>query len=359
MIHHRKRRSSLLSHVARRSHERQQRSRALQRQHEQRQHELEEELRTARDVQQGLLLEAVPHLSGWDISAVSLPARDLGGDLYDFLPVADGIYGVMVGDVSGKGLPAALRMAVARTVFRYQARQQSDPARTLAAANHGVLSEIPQAMVTMLYAVLDLRDGRMRIANAGHTFPVLIQQHITECDVVGLPLGIDGESTYEARDIILEPGDCIVLYSDGVIEMLNEQDAIFSYERLEAVLHQARSLPPRSLIARLLAELRAWSTSQSDDITVVAVRRRFRSIGDELAFTATDVLGSMLRWESLPLPPHDAPVTVWLAHLPVLVDAVRQQVGRGVARELQGQLRIVLESYRPTETRPGAWSDVT
>ena len=88
-----------------------------------RQAEIEQDMRLARDIQQGLLLEAVPRLPGWEISAVSMPARDLGGDLYDFLPLASGWHGIMIGDVSGKGLPAALRMAVARTLFRHAARR--------------------------------------------------------------------------------------------------------------------------------------------------------------------------------------------------------------------------------------------
>src|SRR5690606_6269797 len=104
--------------------------------------ELEQELAMARDIQQGLLLEAAPHLTGWELTAVSLPARTLGGDLYDFLPLGEGVQGIMIGDVSGKGLPAALRMAVARTVFRHEARRDDAPGLTLAAVNRAVLSEI-------------------------------------------------------------------------------------------------------------------------------------------------------------------------------------------------------------------------
>src|SRR5215212_5915828 len=102
-----------------------------------RQSEMQQDLQLARDIQQGLLLEAVPRLFGWEISAVSLPARDLGGDLYDFLPFPDHWHGIMIGDVSGKGLPAALRMAVARTVFRHEARRDQTPGATLACTNRG------------------------------------------------------------------------------------------------------------------------------------------------------------------------------------------------------------------------------
>src|SRR5262245_18382107 len=139
-----------------------------------RQAEIEQDLQMARDIQQGLLLEAVPRLPGWEISAVSLPARDLGGDLYDFLPLADGWHGIMIGDVCDKGLLAALRMAVARTVIRHEARRGESPGPTLAAVNNGVLSEIPHGMVTILYVMLDTQNGRVRIANACHNHPVVI-----------------------------------------------------------------------------------------------------------------------------------------------------------------------------------------
>src|SRR5262249_57026256 len=118
----------------------------------------------AADIQQGLLLEAVPRLPGWEISATSMPARDLGGDLYDFLPLGEFQQGIMIGDVSGKGLPAALRMAVARTVFRHEARRGEAPASTLAAVNRSVLSGIPHGMITMLYATFDTQQGGLTVA---------------------------------------------------------------------------------------------------------------------------------------------------------------------------------------------------
>src|SRR5215212_12121688 len=148
-----------------------------------RQAEIEQDMRLARDIQQGLLLEAVPRLPGWEISAICMPARDLGGDLYDFLPLQDGWQGIMIGDVSGKGLPAALRMAVARTVFRHAARRGDAPGPTLMGTNRGVLSEIPQGMVTMFYAMLDTRSGILRMANAGHNYPVLINGRVSEVEL--------------------------------------------------------------------------------------------------------------------------------------------------------------------------------
>ena len=315
-----------------------------------RQAEIEQELLLARDIQQGLLLEAVPRLPGWEISAVSLPARDLGGDLYDFLPLTGGWHGIMIGDVSGKGLPAALRMAVARTVFRHEARRAQPPGLTLAAVNRGVISEIPQGMVTMLYVMLDTQHGTLRMANAGHNYPVLINGHIHEVELSGLPLGVDGDSDYAETCAMLQPGDTIVLYTDGVVEATNAAGELFGYERLERVLQANEGLKPRALLTALLHELRAWGTNgQADDITIVIIRRRLAQIAAELRSIVGDVLGDERAgqlWSELALPGADAPTSAWAAALPEIVQATQSRYGRGLARELNGQLRSTLEEYR-------------
>jgi sigma-B regulation protein RsbU (phosphoserine phosphatase) len=314
-----------------------------------RQAEIEQELLLARDIQQGLLLEAVPRLPGWEISAVSLPARDLGGDLYDFLPLGNGLQGIMIGDVSGKGLPAALRMAVARTVFRHEARRIALPGETLAAVNRSVMTEIPQGMITMLYATLDTIHGRLHFANAGHNYPVLINGCISEVELSGLPLGVDDESGYDEISTILNPGDTVLLYTDGIVEATNADDEYFGYERLERLLAGAVQ-KPRALVAALLAELRAWSAGgQADDITMVVVRRRLAQLGAELRSIADDVLGAERAaelWQAVALPDHDAGADAWAEHLPELIKAAQTQFGRGLARELNGQLRPALEEYR-------------
>jgi len=315
-----------------------------------RQFEIEQDMRLARDIQQGLLLEAVPRLFGWEISAVSLPARDLGGDLYDFLPFPDHWHGIMIGDVSGKGLPAALRMAVARTVFRHEARRDQSPGATLARTNRAVLSEIPQGMVTMLYARLDTQHGLLNIANAGHNYPVLINGEVSELELSGLPLGVDDESEYTESSAIIHPGDTVVLYTDGVVEASGPNEEIFGYARLEHMLRANAQLKPRALLATLLHELRAWSGSeQADDITMVIIRRRLVSLGAELRGIADDVLGadrSRQLWAILDLPSDEAPKAVWAENLPDLIAMAQSQFGRGLARELHGQLRLALEEYR-------------
>ncbi|HWQ14290.1 MAG TPA: PP2C family protein-serine/threonine phosphatase [Roseiflexaceae bacterium] len=315
-----------------------------------RQAEIERELLLARDIQQGLLLEAVPRLAGWEISAVSLPARDLGGDLYDFLPLGDGWQGIMIGDVSGKGLPAALRMAVARTVFRHEARRGHAPGHTLAAVNRGVISEIPQGMITMLYAMLDTRAGVLRLANAGHNYPVVINGRVCELELTGLPLGVDGDSDYEEVSTVLGPGDTVLLYTDGVVEATNHAEEYFGFERLARLLSERPNMKPRALMQALLHELRTWSASgQADDITVVVLRRRLERLDAELRSIADDVLGperAAQLWAGLDLPSADAPADAWAEALPEVIRVVQGRFGRGLARELNGQLRLALEEYR-------------
>jgi sigma-B regulation protein RsbU (phosphoserine phosphatase) len=315
-----------------------------------RQQELEQELQLARDIQQGLLLEAVPRLPGWELSAISLPARDLGGDLYDFLPARGGCQGIMIGDVSGKGLPAALRMAVARTVFRHEARRGCAPGPTMAGVNRGVLSEIPQGMVTMLYALLDPRTGTLLVANAGHNYPMLLAGEVAELELSGLPLGVDGDSDYEEAGAVIPPGSSVLLYTDGVTEAARPDGEMFGYERLEALANASRGLKPRALVARLLHELRAWGGgTQDDDITVVALRRRLALLGDELRSIADDVLGAERAepfWRELPCAA-DMPVDAWVALLPELLRRAQAGFGRGLARELNQQLRLVIDEYRP------------
>jgi len=315
-----------------------------------RQAEIEHELLLARDIQQGLLLEAVPRLPGWEIHAISLPARDLGGDLYDFLPLGEERHGIMIGDVSGKGLPAALRMAVARTVFRYAARRGATPGPTLADVNRGIIADIPQGMITMLYAVLDLRHGIVQVANAGHHYPLLLNGRVSELELSGLPLGVDGDVDYEEICADIEPGATVMMYTDGVVEATNSSGEYFGYERLERLLIESATLKPRALVARLLHELRAWSDAgQDDDITVVAVRRRFERLADELYSILRDVLGddrAGQAWETLPRPDDHEGADAWTEALPEIVKAVQSRFGRGLARELNAQIRLTLEEYR-------------
>ncbi|WP_298816176.1 PP2C family protein-serine/threonine phosphatase [Chloroflexus sp.] len=317
---------------------------------QQRAREIEQELQLARDIQQGLLLEATPHLPGWEVTAISLPARDLGGDLYDFLSLANGWQGIMIGDVSGKGLPAALRMAVARTVFRHEARRNLDPATTLAAVNLGVLSEIPHGMVTMLYAQLDPRSGVIRCANAGHTFPILIADQVRELEVTGLPLGVDSDSEYTELTATIAPGESLLLYTDGVIEAERPDGHMFGFEQLAELIAAQPQCKPRALAAALVHAVRAWTNSVlSDDVTLVILRRRLLDLGAELRSVIADVIGVErieTLWDTLFADGVPAEAEAWREVLPRLQAQAQASLGRGLTRELMQQVRLTLDDYR-------------
>ncbi|HEY1013274.1 MAG TPA: PP2C family protein-serine/threonine phosphatase, partial [Herpetosiphonaceae bacterium] len=288
-----------------------------------------------------------------EISAVSLPARELGGDLYDFLPLRADRQGIMIGDVSGKGLPAALRMAVARTVFRAEARRGADPGQTLRAVNQVLIEEMPHGMVTLLYAQVNPLNGRIRFANAGHNYPIVIRQQVDEVEVSGLPLGVADMEDYAEEQITLNPGETALFYTDGVVEAMSEQDELFGFARLQELLGTVGHLKPRALMARILAEVRAWASGQGqdDDITMVLLRRRLTRLSDELHSIAADVVGPLTTddlWAALGLH-EERSAEEWNDVLRALSDLVSGQFGRGIAREILGQLRPVIDEYRLIE----------
>ncbi|HET9224975.1 MAG TPA: PP2C family protein-serine/threonine phosphatase, partial [Roseiflexaceae bacterium] len=204
--------------------------------------------------------------------------------------------------------------------------------------------------VTMLYVMLDTQNGRVRVANAGHNYPVVINGQVHEVELTGLPLGVLGDSEYDEQSTMLRHGDTVVLYTDGVVEATNVEDEIFGYERLVQALRAAEGLKPRALLAMLLHELRAWGgTDQADDITMVILRRRQARLADELRSVAEDVLGrerALELWDEATLPGDGEPAAPWAEALPELVRATQTRYGRGLARELNGQLRLALEEYR-------------
>lgn len=313
--------------------------------------ELAQDLRMARELQQGLLLQTVPRLQRWELAAASLPATEIGGDLYDFPALDNGWHGLMIGDVSGHGLAAALRMAVARTLFRQVAREQRDPGTTLAALNRALLSEMPHGMVTMLYVHAEIETGRLHIANAGHTYPVLIGQDVRELEISGLPLGIDPDAEYETITATLEPGETALLYTDGIIEANDQRERLYGYARLQSLLLRNHQRRPRTLMATILNTIKSWSdNSLADDVTMVVMRRRWPDLGAELRNVCTDVMGEMAAaalWVEFAHVPNQA--EQWQAVLPQLGKIVQARHGRGLSRELLSQLRLVLDEYRPID----------
>jgi serine phosphatase RsbU (regulator of sigma subunit)/anti-sigma regulatory factor (Ser/Thr protein kinase) len=244
---------------------------------------LEQELRVARLIQQTLLPKDVPHRAGWQVAAYYQPARAVGGDFYDFLDLDNGKLGLIVGDVTDKGVPAALLMATTRSILRTAAQSGRSPGQVLGRANDLLCPDVPPKMfVTCLYAVLDVETGQLVYANAGHDLPQ--QRHasgdVSELRARGMPLGLMPGMAYEERETCLEPGDSLLLYSDGIVEAHDPARAMFGFPRLASLMRAHTG--SGSLIDYLLADLAQFTGpdwEQEDDVTMVTIERAPVSAG--------------------------------------------------------------------------------
>jgi serine phosphatase RsbU (regulator of sigma subunit)/anti-sigma regulatory factor (Ser/Thr protein kinase) len=239
---------------------------------------LEQELAVARLIQQNFLPRVLPEAAGWSVAADYRPAREVGGDFYDFIELPDGRLGFVVGDVTDKGVPAALVMAATRSVLRASAQRLLEPGAVLQRVNEHLVPDIPENMfVTCLYGVLELDTGRVVFANAGHNLPMVAAEGaVTELMARGMPLGLMSGMTYEETEAVLDPGAHLLLYSDGVTEAHDADREMFGGGRLSAVMAEAGAGHGAALLRTLLAALAAFSApgaEQEDDITLVAIRR--------------------------------------------------------------------------------------
>jgi PAS domain S-box-containing protein len=239
---------------------------------------IEQELRIARLIQQTLLPKTLPKLSGYDIAAYYQPAREVGGDFYDTFELEDGRLGLVVGDVTDKGIPAALVMATTRTMLRVSAQRLFPPGEVLKRANEELVADIPPNMfITCLYAILDPESGRLIYANAGHDPPYL-RHHgsgVEELRARGMPLGLMPGMEYEEKEITLNRGESVLFYSDGLVEAHDPHHEMFGFPRLQRLVGTHRS-GESSLIDFLLSELINFTGGdweQEDDITLVTLER--------------------------------------------------------------------------------------
>jgi serine phosphatase RsbU (regulator of sigma subunit) len=243
---------------------------------------IEQELRVARQIQQALLPEATPELYGWQLAAYYKPAREVGGDFYDYLELEDGHLGLVVGDATGKGMPAALVMATTRAMIRAVAQSLDSPGEVLARVNNALYPDIPSEMfVTCFYAILDPESGRLHYANAGHDLPYLLHhsEGTHELRATGMPLGLMPEMSYEEKEAVLREGDSVLFYSDGLVEAHDPHYEMFGFPRLGALI--AEHGEESSLVDSLLEELYSFvgeGWEQEDDITLLTLKR-FRSLG--------------------------------------------------------------------------------
>jgi serine phosphatase RsbU (regulator of sigma subunit) len=241
---------------------------------------VEQELRVARDIQRASLPKEVPELEGWQIAPFYQPAREVGGDFYDFLELKDGHLGLVVGDATGKGVPAALVMASARSMLRALAQTSESPGDVLRRANDPLATDIPPNMfVTCFYAILDPKSGSLRYANAGHDLPYLRRRtgDAEELRARGMPLGLMPGMGYEENEIVLDAGESVLFYSDGLVEAHDPKGEMFGFPRLRALVAQHGG--ERSLGGFLMEELYSFtgeSWEQEDDITLLTLRCSLR-----------------------------------------------------------------------------------
>lgn len=247
---------------------------------------LEQELQMARRVQQSLLPREMPSLEGWEFAVHWKPAREVGGDYYDFITLPDGCLGVVIADVTDKSLGAALFVAFARSIVRANLDHAASPAEGIRRANELICQESNEGLfVTLFYAMLDPATGQLTYVNAGHNPPVLCragdaagfggEQRPERLTGTGIPLGVDGDSEYSERTIYLRQGDFLILYTDGATEAMNQQDEMFGLERLEHAAKKHCRGSAGDILESLEGMIYDFTSPRLpfDDLTLMVIRR--------------------------------------------------------------------------------------
>ena len=231
------------------------------------------ELRIAHDIQRQMLPTNFPQHDEIDAYGMLLPAREVGGDLFDFF-LRDEKLVFCIGDVSGKGVPSAMVMAVIHSMFRMASAHENNPARIMQNINEASCEGNDSNMfVTLFIGILDLPTGRLRYCNAGHDVPVVIGRGPLPAKA-NLPVGLFGDFTYEMQEFTLEWGSTLFLYTDGLTEAKNSSHELFGLERMTAALDRFASLPPKQLLEKVTEEVHAFveDAEQSDDLTMFVFR---------------------------------------------------------------------------------------
>ena len=235
---------------------------------------LDQELRIARLIQQTLLPRELPQLPGWELAAYYRPAREVGGDFYDFIDLPEGKLGLIMADVTDKGIPAALVMATTRSVLRAAAERIVSPGEVLQRVNDQLVPDIPDNMfVTCLYSVLDPQARTLRFANAGHGLPFQrTDSGVVELKATGMPLGLMPDMRYEENEVQLAPGDTVLFQSDGLAEAHNAKREMFGFPRVKQLM--ADHAGGAELIDTLVAELENFTADgweHEDDVTLLSL----------------------------------------------------------------------------------------
>ena len=244
---------------------------------------LDHDLEIARDIQRILLPAEAPAINGFQISGINVPARQVSGDYFDYIHVDDERLGVAIADVSGKGVPASLIMAICRSVLRAEAARNPSPADVLRKVNRQLYPDIKEDMfISMAYLILDHERNGITLARGGHDAPLLYKQQsqsVTPIKSPGMVLGIDSGNVFDriTNDfaVPLERDDCLILYTDGVTEALNTEGDEFGLERTTESVRASASNGAQAIVRRVIDDVRnfAGSQPQNDDITLIAIRK--------------------------------------------------------------------------------------
>jgi len=244
---------------------------------------LDHDLEIARDIQRILLPAEAPAINGFQISGINVPARQVSGDYFDYIRVDEGRLGVAIADVSGKGVPASLIMAICRSVLRAEAAGNPSPADVLRKVNRQLYPDIKEDMfISMAYLILDHERDGVTLARGGHDAPLLYQrqlQNVTPIKSPGMVLGIDSGNVFDRLTadfaVPLERDDCLVLYTDGVTEALNTEGDEFGLERTIEAVRASATDGAQAIVKRVIDDVRNFTGSnpQNDDITLIAIRK--------------------------------------------------------------------------------------
>ncbi len=239
---------------------------------------LKEEMKLARNIQLNLLPSRLPEIEGYEISGISLPAKEVGGDYYDLLKLSETKYAFCLGDLTGKGLPAAMLMSNLQATLRGQARNCDTPANCISRCNELLYhSTEPDRFATLFYGIIDPEKDCIVYCNAGHEPPVLIKSsgETVEVRESGLLLGAFPDYPYKQDEFRMETGDSLIIYSDGITEAMNSAEEEFSISNLIPLLVENNKLSPDYLSEKIIDAVRTHSgpTEQSDDMTVLIIKK--------------------------------------------------------------------------------------
>jgi len=237
---------------------------------------IESELNIAHDIQMSMLPINFPNLSRFEVNAILKPAKEVGGDLYDFFFLNDDTFCFTIGDVSGKGVPAALFMALTKTLIKSSSHLNISPEDIIKKVNKELVFQNSKMLfVTLFFAIIDLKTGKVQFVNAGHNPPVIKSKNCQYLDIKpNIPLGIDDSFSFEGDEFNLSPGEEILLYTDGVTEAQNENQELYSEEKLLIECSQCCHDDASSILNDIFDSVVRFTNTapQFDDITLLALK---------------------------------------------------------------------------------------